>query len=127
MRARRRRKKMKTMKFKNIRSLDDLHRHKLRLKRKLRVTENSISEKADVGRLLLGSTGSLGSFFGKKNKNIEGLEYLLPLGVRYINKLLKDKPNRRYYKRLSVYAAIGSIIALFVYQYLGKRKTETEL
>ena len=117
---------MKTTKFRSIRTLDEMHKVKLQLGKKLRVTENSISKKADLGKLLLGSTENLGSFSGSKSMDIEGLEYLLPLGVKYILTLIKSKPNRKYYKRLSVYSAIGSIVALFVYQYLGKRKTQKE-
>ncbi len=122
MRTEKRRKKMKIMKFRKLQSLDDIHRLKLRLVKKLSVTEKSISEKTDISKLLLNSTKSMGSFFGNKSMNIDGLEYLLPLGVTYITKLIKSKPNRKYLKRLSIYAAIGSVTALFVYQYLGKRK-----
>lgn len=117
-----RRKKMKTTKFRNIQSLDDIQKHKLRLGKKLRASEDSISEKTDLGKLLLGSSKSLGSFFDNKIMNVEDLEYLLPLGVKYISKLVKSKPNRKYLKRISIYSAIGSIAALLAYQYLGKRK-----
>jgi hypothetical protein len=123
MRTGRRRKKMMTTKFRNIRTLDDIQRAKRRLGKKLRVTENSISKKTDLKKLLLDSTESMGSFFGNKNMNIERLEYLLPLGVNYILRLIKSKPTRKQIKRLSIYSGIGSVLALLVYQYLGKRKT----
>lgn len=122
MKTGRRRKKMNKTKFKNIHSLDDIHKLKLRLGKKLRATENSISTKTELGKLLLDSSENMSDFFSKQSIDIEDLEYLLPLGVKYFLKILKNKPARKQFKRISIYSGIGSILALFLYQYLEKRK-----
>lgn len=114
-------------KFKDIRSLDDIQKRKRKLAKKLRRSENSLTEKADIGKILLNSTESLGSFFGRKSMPIEDLEYLLPLGFKYISKLVKSKPDKKYLKRFSIFFAIGSILALSSYQYLKKREDQTIL
>lgn len=116
---------MMTTKFNNIKSLDDIHNHKLRLEKKLRKTENSISEKTDMGKVLLDSTERIGSFLGDKSMVIEGLVYFLPLGVKYILKLINKNPGKKHKKNLIVYSAIGSVLAFLTYQYLKHRETKS--
>ena len=114
------------MKFKNIHSLEDIHKAKLRLNREIRGIEKSFSEKTDLGNIFLKAKEGPGSFFSADKRNPEMLSYLLPLGIKHILKLIKNKKNRKLIKRVLIYSVTGSILAFSVYQFIWKRKDETE-
>ena len=117
---------MKKMIFSNIHSLEDIHKLKLRLEKKLSVTEKSISDKTDVAKLLFSTNKGVSSFIGEKDSKLVIIGYLLPLGIKFLLKLIQNDPDRKLFKRLLIYSALGSVTALLVYQYLGNRKTKAE-
>jgi hypothetical protein len=114
------------MKFENIHSLDDIHKVKRHLKKKMRVTEKSISDRTDLAKLLLNDNERLGRFYSEDNRNPEMLGNLLSLGIKHVFKLIKKKSNKKYLRRILIYSAIGSVLAFSVYQFLGKRQDKTE-
>ena len=118
---------MKKTKFKNIHSLEDIREVRLQLKKKVKLTEKSISEKTDLGKILIGALGNKGGTSGDKESYLEALGYLLPAGLKYIIKILKKNTGKKQFKRLLIYSAIGGAIALSVYQVLGKgQSTESK-
>ena len=117
---------MKKMIFSNIHSLEDIHKRKLRLNKKLSVIEKSISDKTELAKLLFNTNERLNSLFGKKDSKLEVIGYLLPLGIKYILKQIHNNPDRKHFKRLLIYSALGSVSALMIYQYLVNRGKKTE-
>ncbi len=117
---------MKKMKFKDIHSLEDIVKVKRQLKKKVRVTEKSFSDRTDLRTLLLNDNKSSGSLFSEDNWNPEMLWYLLPLGIKRIFTYIQKKSNKKQFKRILKYSAIGSVLAFSAYQILVKRKDETD-
>ena len=115
---------MKKTKFKNIHSLDDIHKARLQLLKKVRQTEKSISVKTDLGKLLIDAFERKGGISGEKGSDLEYIVYLLPLGLKYVLKLLKNNTGKKRFRRLLIYAAIGGTLAISVYQVLGKEQNE---
>ena len=111
---------MKKTKFKNIHSLEDIREARLRLKKKVKLTESYISEKTDLGKILIGAVGKKGSASSDKESYLEAIGYLLPAGFKYVLKTLKKNIGKKQFKRLLIYSAIGGALALTVYQVLGK-------
>jgi len=111
--------------FDDISSLEDIQKRKLRLEKKLRVNEKSISDKTDIINLLFNNKEGFGSFFGEKDSKMAIMENLLPLGVNYILKQIQNNPDKKLLKKLIIYSVFGSLSALLVYQYLKYRKTRT--
>jgi len=116
---------MKTTIFRNIHSLEDIKKRKLRLKKKLGVIEKSISDKTDVAKLLFDTKKGLSSLFDEKDSSLEIIASLLPLGIKYLFKNIQNIPGRKYYKSLIIYTALGGVSAFLVYKYLQQRKTDT--
>ena len=114
---------MKKTTFSNIQSLEDIQKYKLRLKKELKASEKIISTKTDLAGLLLNTNKNIRNIDIDEDCNINIIESLLPLGIKYILKLLKSKPSKKQLKRLAVYSSIGGIVAILAYQYIGKRKS----
>jgi hypothetical protein len=122
-----RRKQMKkTMKFKNIHSLEDIHKVRLQLEKKMRLTEKSISEKTDLGMLFLDTFEKMGVISSDRARGTEFIDYLLPLGLQYTLSLIKKNTSRKQFRQLLLYSTIGGVLSFFVYHLLGKGKTDTE-
>jgi len=105
--------------FSNIQSLEDIHKRKLRLEKELKLTEKSISEKTTIVNLLSNVNEKTSRFFGERNNNQELIKYLLPLGLKYVLKIIRNNPDRKLFRRVLIYTALGSVSAILVYQYLG--------
>lgn len=117
---------MKTAIFSNIHSLEDIRKRKLRLQQKLDITEKSISDKTDITKLLFNSSERLSSLFGEKDKTSEIIGSLLPLGIKYLLRQIRNNPKKKPFKRVLIYSALGSLTAFLVYQYFKKRKEKSE-
>ena len=117
---------MMTTIYNNIHSLEDIHKRKLRLKKKLSVIEKSISDNTDVAKLLFNTNDGLSSLFAEKDSKLEITGYLLPLGIKYIIKQIQKSLDRKHYKTLIIYTVLGSVSAFLVYQYMKHRETKTE-
>jgi len=118
-------KKKRRTTFRNVHSLEDIQKLKLRLDKRLKVTEKSISEKTDIASLLF-STKKIQS--GLSDEEVEKLGiagYLLPLGIKYVIGQMQKKPNSKFIKRLLIYSALASVSAYMVYQFIDKRKNKT--
>jgi hypothetical protein len=122
----RRKRKMKRTVFSNIQSLEDLHKRKLRLEKKLIVTEKSISEKTDIAKLLINTSKRAGSLSGENDSDLEVLGYLLPLGIKLLLKQIQNNPDKIPLKRLLFYFIVGSIPTLLVYKYMEKSKSKSK-
>ena len=116
---------MKTMIYNNIHSLEDIHKQKLRLKKNLKAIERSISEKSDIVRLLLNTSERKSSSSGDKNNKLELIGYILTTGIKYIREQIKSNPQKKQYKSLIIYSAIGSVSAFMIYQYLKQTKAKS--
>jgi len=119
--------KMKVMKFRNIHSLEDLHRQKVKLKKKLSLTEQSISSKTDIGKLLVSSSDKISGSFSEPNGNIEILGALLPIGIKYLTRQIKKNPDKKKVRKLLIYLAIGGAASFMVYKFIRNRnKADSE-
>ena len=116
----------KAVKYKNIHNLEDLRKVKLKLEKKIRLTEKSISEKTDFGKLLLGTFQKMGNISSDKINGPEVIGYLFPAALHFILKNLKNDLSKKQIKRLMVYTVIGGLVAFTFYKVLGKRQTDTE-
>lgn len=117
---------MKMTIFSSIQSLEDIHKQKLRLRNKLRLTEKSISKKSSIVDLLFKKDERISSFFDEKNNIHELINYVLPLGLKYLLKIIRNNTNRKPNKRVLIYTILGSVSALLVYLYMGNlRKPES--
>jgi hypothetical protein len=116
---------MKTKNFNNIRTLDDIQKQKLRLNKKIRLIEKSLTHKTDLAKLFFNPKEGLSSLFGETDNNPGIIGYLLPLGIKYVTSLFKKKPDKKRIKRLITYSAMGSITAFLIYQYMKYRKSNT--
>jgi hypothetical protein len=116
---------MKTKNFNNIRSLDDIQKQKLRLNKKIRLIEKSLTHQTDLAKLFFNPKEGLSSLFGETDSKLGIIGYLLPLGIKYLTSLFKKNPDKKQIKRLITYSAIGSITAFLIYQYMKHRKSKT--
>ena len=117
---------MKKTKFKNIHSLEDIHKTRLKLKKKIRLTEKSISRKTDLGKLLIRSLEKKANIPGGMDSSPEVIGYLLPLGLKYVLGLFKRNISKKQFRRLLIFSAIGGALALSVYKIITRKKTDTE-
>ncbi len=117
---------MKTKIFSNIHSLEDIHKRKLRLEKKLSVSEKSISDTTDLAKLLFNTNERLSSFFDEQDTKLQIIGVLLVSGIKNMLKEIQNNPDKKLFKRLLIYSAIGSLSALLVYQFMENRKTRKE-
>jgi hypothetical protein len=117
---------MKKTKYRNLHSLDDIHNARLQLKKKMRLTEKSISKKTDLGKLLLGAFEKTSGIPIDKDSSVELIGYLLPVGLKYVLKLLKKNTGSKKLRRLLIYSAIGGALAITFYQVLAKKQQGSE-
>ncbi len=111
--------------FNDISSLEDIQKRKLRLEKKLRATEKSISDKTDIFNLLSNNNEGSGSLFDEKDYKMAILANVLPLGITYLLKQIQNNPDKKLLKKLIIYSVFGSLSTLMAYQYLKYRKTRT--
>ena len=117
---------MKKTNFKNIRTLEDIHRARQRLRKKMKMTEKSVSEKTELGKLILGAVKGTGEVLSGKSGGHESLGYLLPVVLQYVLRFLKKNTGRKQFRRLLIYSAIGGALALSVYRIINRQETERE-
>lgn len=115
----------KKAKFSNVHSLEDIRDLKLRLNKKIRVTEKSISDKTDIIGYLFNIKEIKGGL-NDENGDKQGIAgYLIKLGIKYVMELLQKKSTSKSVKRFLFYSALAGVSAFAVYKFMEKRKNKT--
>ena len=117
---------MKKSIFDDIHSFEDIQKQRLRLEKKLKETEKSISEKTDITRLLFNPKKAHSGFGSGTDYKTVIVESILPLGINLILKVIRDNLDKKLLKKIIIYSIYGSVSALLVYSYLNYQKSATD-
>ena len=113
---------MKKKIFKDIYSLEDIQKQRLRLGKKLKVTVNSLSDKTDVANILFKSDKREDHTETGEDIMLEMIEFLLPLGIDFISRHLQNNMDKKHFKRLVILFIAGNLSALWIYNSLNNKK-----
>jgi len=117
---------MKKSIFDDIHSFEDIQKQRLRLEKKLRDTEKSISEKTDITRLLFKTKKGHSGFDSETDYKTVIIGSVLPLGINLIMKMIRDNLDKKVLRKIIIYSIYGSVSALLVYSYFNYQKTKSD-